>query len=234
MADMEVGQRPRLTEDLRTDVCVVGAGIAGLTTAHLLATEGRSVVLLDRHEICRGETARTTAHLSNALDDRYSNLEKLFGQACSRRAAESHTAAIGCIESICGREGIDCEFTRLDGYLFKGPGESLDILERERDAAHRAGLTGVELVDRAPMPLFDTGCCLRFPDQAQFHPLRYAAGLVEAIEGAGGRIFAGSPVVKGTGGEKACVKTLRGDTVTAGAVVLATNTPIHDNLTIHA
>ena len=121
---------PPLMEDLRTDVCVIGAGIAGITTAYLLALEGRRVVVLEDGAIGGGETGRTTAHLANALDDRYHVLERLHGEEGARLAAASHTAAIDRIESIVAAEGIACDFQRLEGYLFVPPGESLDILGR--------------------------------------------------------------------------------------------------------
>ena len=65
------------------------------------------------------------------------------------------------------------------------------ILDRELEAAHRAGLHNVAKIGRAPLA-FDTGPCLRFPNQAQFHPLKYLAGLAQAIERGGGRIYAGT------------------------------------------
>src|SRR5207245_3926796 len=128
--------------------------------------EGRSVVLLERGLVAGGETARTTAHLSNALDDRYFELEKLFGNACSKLAQESHSAAIDHIERLCVREDIACDFTRLDGYLFAPPGESADLLDCELNAACRAGLAGIVRIDRAPLAGFDTGPCLRCPRPA--------------------------------------------------------------------
>src|SRR5207253_9220003 len=143
--------------------CVVGAGIAGLTTAYLLADEGRSVVVLDDGAIASGETSRTTAHLVTALDDRYFELERLHGEKGARLAAESHSAAIDRIEAIVAKENIECDFERLDGYLFVPPGESTDVLDKELEAAHRAGLMKVERVSRAPLESFDTGSCLRFP-----------------------------------------------------------------------
>src|SRR4051794_8155167 len=90
MATAETPDRPPLEADARADVCVVGAGIAGMTTAYLLSREGRSVVVLDDGRIGGGETCRTTAHLVNALDDRYDELERLHGEQGSRLAAESH------------------------------------------------------------------------------------------------------------------------------------------------
>ncbi len=178
-----------LVDDSHADVCIVGAGIAGITTAYLLAKQGKSVIVLDDGAVGGGQTQRTTAHLSNALDDRYYEIERLHGAEGAKLAASSHTAAIDRIESIIGEEQIACDFVRLDGYLFLPPGESPDLLDRELAAARRAGLGGVELLPRAPLACFDTGLCLRFPRQAQFHPLKYLTAVAGAIERTGGADF---------------------------------------------
>jgi glycine/D-amino acid oxidase-like deaminating enzyme len=107
-----------LTSSLATDVCIVGAGIAGLTTAYLLSREGVKVVVLDDGPLCGGETGRTTAHLANEIDDAYQEIESLHGREGARLAAESHTAAIDLIGRIVLEQNIDCDFVRLDGYLF--------------------------------------------------------------------------------------------------------------------
>lgn len=222
-----------LTADTRADVCVVGAGIVGLTTAYLLAREGRSVVVLDDGPLAGGETCRTTAHLTNALDDRYYWLESLHGERGAHLAAQSHTAAIAAIEAIVAREEIACDFTRLDGYLVLAPGDDGDLLREELAAARRAGLGDVELVARPPGLGHDFGPALHFPAQAQFHPLRYLAGLAGALQRAGGRLHTGSHVVDFADGVPAHVTTATGVTVTAGAVVVATNVPVNDRVTIH-
>ncbi len=214
------------------DVCIVGAGIAGMTTAYLLAHAGRSVIVLDDGPVGGGMTGRTTAHLVNALDDRYFDLESYHGEAQARLAAQSHSAAIDRVESIVKAENIDCEFERLDGYLFVPPGESKEILDRELKATHRAGLA-TELVTRAPLESFDTGQALRFPDQAQFHPLKYLSGLASAIKKLGGRIHTGTHASKIEGGDSARIETENGAVVTAGFVVVATNTPVNDLVAIH-
>src|SRR3954467_10696992 len=161
MATASVPEQQPLGADTNADVCVVGAGIAGMTTAYLLARQGKSVVVLDDGPIAAGQTQRTTAHLSNALDDRYFEIERLHGQGGARLAAESHTEAIARIEAVVRDEGIDCDFERLDGYLFLPPGESPEVLDRELEAAHRAGLADIERLARAPLELFETGPCLR-------------------------------------------------------------------------
>jgi glycine/D-amino acid oxidase-like deaminating enzyme/nitrite reductase/ring-hydroxylating ferredoxin subunit len=219
-----------LTKDLRADVCIIGAGIAGMTTAYLLGKEGKSVIVLDDGPIGGGQTARTTAHLTNALDDRFFELERLFGEKGSQLAAESHTAAIDRVEEVVGDEKIDCEFVRLDGYLFLPPGASMRVLDDELPAAHRAGLPQVRRIDRAPLESFDTGPCLHFPRQAQFHPLKYLSGLALAIGQHDGRIFSATHVSDIQSGS---VTTTNGHTVEADSIVVATNCPVNDRVAIH-
>jgi glycine/D-amino acid oxidase-like deaminating enzyme/nitrite reductase/ring-hydroxylating ferredoxin subunit len=223
---------PRLTRNSRTDVCIVGAGISGLTTAYMLARAGKSVVVLDDGAIASGMTGVTTAHLTCAIDDRYFEIERLHGHEGARLAAQSHSAAIDAIESIVKQEKINCDFSRLDGYLALSPGEDEALLDRELDAAHRAGLPQVVKVPSAPLPSVHTGPCLLFPEQAQFHPLKYLAELTEAIKRLGGRIFTRSHVDSIEGGPPAQIKVGRLK-VTADAVVVATNSPINDRVAIH-
>src|SRR3954463_6017898 len=83
-----------IQKSTRTDVCVVGAGIAGMTTAYLLAREGKRVVVLDEGEVGSGQTGRTSAHLASAIDDRFVEIERMHGEEGSRLAYQSHAAAI--------------------------------------------------------------------------------------------------------------------------------------------
>jgi glycine/D-amino acid oxidase-like deaminating enzyme/nitrite reductase/ring-hydroxylating ferredoxin subunit len=225
--------RSALRDNAHADVCIIGAGIAGITTAYMLTKQGKSVIVLDDGAVGGGQTERTTAHLSNALDIHYFEIERLHGQGGAKLAAESHSAAIDRIESIIVDEQIACDFVRLDGYLFLTPGESAESLDRELAAAHRAGLRDVERLPRVPLLHFDTGPCLRFPRQAQFHPILYLNALARAIERAGGRIFTGTHAESIKGGNPARIETSKGRTVTAEAVVVATNSPVNDLMAIH-
>jgi glycine/D-amino acid oxidase-like deaminating enzyme/nitrite reductase/ring-hydroxylating ferredoxin subunit len=232
MATSPLREERPLTSDSRADVCIVGAGIAGLTTAYLLAKEGRRVIVVDDGPTAGGETCRTTAHLVSALDDRFYHLERLHGAEGARLAAESHASAIDTIERIARDENIACDFTRLDGYLFVPPGDDRTQLDDELQAAHRAGLTDVSRVDRAPVTTFDTGPALKFPRQAQFHVLKYLQGVAEAAKRLGAVIHNGTHVDRLEGGKNARVETSRG-TITADAIVVATNSPVNDLVAIH-
>ena len=234
MATQDMPEFPPLTMEnapAHVDVCVVGAGIAGLTTAYLLQQRGKRVVVIDDGEVGGGVTGRTTGHLTYMLDDRYYELERLHGEHGARIAAESHCAAIDRIEKIVQDEGIDCEFERVEGYLFVPPGESPDVLARELEAAWRAGLRDVERLERAP--LFDTGACLHFPRQAQFHALKYLNQLARILVRAGAHIFGHTHIVEVADGAPARVVSEDGVAVTADAVVVATHTPINDRVAMH-
>jgi glycine/D-amino acid oxidase-like deaminating enzyme/nitrite reductase/ring-hydroxylating ferredoxin subunit len=211
------------------EVVIVGGGIAGITTAYLLAKEGRRVAVIEDGHIGSGETGRTTAHIVNALDDRYFQIEETLGLEASRLAADSHTAAIQQIEDIVMEEGINCDFLRLDGYLFAHHTDTVESIRKEYHASQRAGIK-TEIVDTVPGIPYEEGEFLRFPNQAQFHPLKYLKGLCEVILSHGGMIFTGTHAE--TINEEGIIST-EGYKVSAKYVVVATNTPVNNLFTIH-
>jgi glycine/D-amino acid oxidase-like deaminating enzyme/nitrite reductase/ring-hydroxylating ferredoxin subunit len=221
-----------LTTDIDTDVCVIGAGIAGLTTAYLLASAGHSVVVIDAGRVGGGQTSMTTAHLSNVIDDTYKEMLRLHGPDGARLACESHRMAIDRIETICREERIECGFERVAGYLFLGKGHKERELADEMEAARAAGAK-VTTQPNAPVSGFTSGPCLQFPDQAQFHPLHYVRGLADAFQRRGGRIFSETKAVSAEGGPNARVKTAKGHAIAPGSIVVATNSPFNDLVTIH-
>ena len=222
---------PQLSDSLETDVCIIGAGIAGLTAAYLLTEAGKRVVVLDDGPLAGGMTQVTTAHLSSAIDDRFVNMEWWHGEQGARLAAESHAAAIDLIETVATKLGVDCDFVRLDGYLFPAPGDDEDVIKAEFAAARRANVA-VELASGAPIKDFDTGPCLRFPNQARFHPAKYLAAVAAAVKDGGGRLFTKSHADKVEGGATASV-TVGNHTICARAIIVATNSPINDIVAIH-
>jgi glycine/D-amino acid oxidase-like deaminating enzyme/nitrite reductase/ring-hydroxylating ferredoxin subunit len=217
----------KLTRNISTDVVIIGGGIAGMTTAYLLSKAEKKVILVEDGYIGSGETGRTTAHITHALDDRYYNLEKIHGKQGAQKAAESHTAAINLIESIAKEEKIDCEFQRLDGFLFLDPSDKKESLDKELEATHNAGIASTGIIQQSPLPSFDTGPCLRFPNQAQFQPLKYLAGLADAITNKyKGEIFTETHAQEINFNDTTTIKTLEGYTINATKIVIATNAPI--------
>ena len=186
VGDEPLQRREPLAKDLEADVCVVGAGIAGLSSRYALARAGRSVVVARRRRrsaAARRRAPRRTS--SNALDDRYYAPRapaRRGGRAARRR--EPHARRSTRSSASCAEERSTATSSALDGYLFVPPGRaptsSSSASSRPR---HRAGLAGRRAGSRARRSAASTpGRCLRFPRQAQFHPLQYLAGLARAIE----------------------------------------------------
>jgi glycine/D-amino acid oxidase-like deaminating enzyme/nitrite reductase/ring-hydroxylating ferredoxin subunit len=223
---------PPLASDVRADVCVVGAGIAGATTAYLLAREGRSVVLLDDGRPGCGQTGVTTAHLSNEIDDSYREMIRLHGRHGAQLACHSHRAAIDRIEAIADLEGIACDFGRVSGYLFRADGRPERELDEEFEAARQAGVR-VERLAEARAAGAPSGPCLHFPEQGQVHAMKYLNGMIAAFERRGGRIHTGTRATGVTGDGTVVVQTAAGFTVTCAAAVVATNSPFIDRFAIH-
>lgn len=232
-ATVQMPEFSPLRQNMSTEVCVVGGGIGGLTTAYLLMKEGKSVCILESFELGSGQTARTTAHLSNALDERYFELEKLHGQDGARQAAHSHTTAIEKITQIINDEYIACDFEYVNGYLFQGETDSKNTLQKEFEACQRLGLQNVIKSDHLPIQGFAKEPSLCFPKQAQLHPLKYLSRLAEILRDGGVQIFTHSFAEKFQGGKESFVKTRDGFTVSCDSIVVATNTPINDLFAIH-
>ena len=219
---------PVLNGHVTADVCVVGGGISGLTAAYFLAKAGRHVVVIDAGG---GETRRTTAHLTCALDDRFTTLERYHGAEGARLAARSHAFAIDLIERVVREEGIDCGFERVNGFLLAASAKDRLLLRDELAAAQRAGLDGVTAV---PAPLGnEDALALCFPDQAQMHPLRYVKGLISAIERHGGGLYHARAAAIADNGTRG-VRTTSGFRIGCERVVVATNTPMQERYALNA
>ena len=231
MATASVPDFPPLAGDIKTEICVIGAGIAGLTTAYLLSREGRDVTLIDALGIGAGETGRTTAHFFPP-DEWYVGVEKAFGTEGARMVADSFAKATDLVESIVESEQIDCEFERLDGYLYALPANGFKDLAKEYEAARRAGVD-VELLEQVPGLSFATGSCVRYSNQAQFHPLKYLNGLAAAFVRDGGKIHCGTRAMSIAGDRRVQTISTTGGNIEAQCVVVATNTPFNDRVVMH-
>jgi glycine/D-amino acid oxidase-like deaminating enzyme/nitrite reductase/ring-hydroxylating ferredoxin subunit len=221
-----------LISNLQTEFLVIGGGIAGLSVAYELAHAGREVVVIDRGSIGGGMTARTSAHLSYEIDDFYFELIKVRGARKAKLYLESQRAALDRIEKICAYERIACDFARIDLFCFSPDRNGHKLLKKEYEAVTQLGFVGVEWAD-APVAGEAHGC-LRFRDQARFHPRRYLAGLSNAIKRYGGKFYSRTPIISVKENAKGAIATSAdGHSIGAKAIIAATNTPFVNRLAIH-
>ena len=233
--DLEPPQASRLTtSNVLVDVIVVGAGMAGLSTAYELIDRGLTVAVIDRGKIGRGITSRTTAHLTNFCDEGSAELIGMRGEDIARLFVESQTAGIKRIEEICGGSKTACNFRRLDGFLFPDPQTTQADLDEEMSAVRSLGIK-VEKIHDAPVAGYDGKGVLRYRDQATFNPGRYLNALAESIVARGGKLYADTVVSEVEEKDGAViVRTLNGETIQGGSAVVATNSPINDRFAIHS
>lgn len=225
-----------LTKNIAADVCVVGAGIAGLLVAERLVNEfGMNVVVLDAGPLTGGETSRTTAHFA-IPDDRFMHLEKLHGEKGAQLAMQSHMAATDYVESLVQRLNIDCQWQRLDGYLAVNEHhtqERDELLRDEMEACRRLG-GSVDLVESLPPPWPSSlGRVLRFSRQGQLHPIDMLNGVIAALRARGLGMYTGTRAVEIHGGPSASVETEHGPVVSCRHVIVATNTPVNNLVAMH-
>ncbi len=172
---------PRLSQDARVDVVVVGGGIVGLTTAWLLVSAGKSVAVLERARCASTDTGHTSAHLTMVTDVRLTELANRLGPSHAQAVWDAGLAAIAQMDTIVREQQIDCGFAWVDGYLHAPPDADRDAeaarFTNEATLARELGFDAA-FVEHVPLA---GGPGIRFDNQARIHPRRYLAHLARAI-----------------------------------------------------
>ena len=212
-------------ERVRADVAVVGAGIAGLTTALLLKRSGVRVALVEAGRVCAGVTAYTTGKVSSLHGLTYRKLRASFGEETARAYGEANEAAIGLVAGLVDELGIECGWRRGPAFTYTTDRQTLGKIEEEVEAAQAAGLPASFTTD-TELP-FEVLGAVRFEDQAQFHARHYGLALASAVDGDGCRVFERSRVVAIDASAGVC-RVENGGTVVADQIVLATHIPFLD------
>ena len=218
-------QYPQLRGRRRVDVAVVGAGLVGLTTAVLLARRGLDVAVLEARRVGSGVSGNNTAKVTALQSTRLSTVESLHGEAAARTYAAAAIDGVALLARLAGELEIDCDLQRRPAATFAYTADERSTVEREAEAADRAGLP-VEWAEQLSLP-FTTHGAVVLPEQVLLHPLKYVRGLAEAVHGAGGVVYEDSPVVDLGYGNPNRVHT-SGGSLHADHVVIATHYPLLD------
>lgn len=224
--------RPALAEDLDVDVAVIGAGVAGLSTAYELTRAGLGVAVLEAGRVAGGVTGYTTAKLTALHTLVYDKLRRTRDAQAARLYARSQSEAIEHAEELVDELDIECEWENRSAYTYVRDAGRVDELRAEAEAAREAGLP-TKFVTETGLP-FPVAGAVRVAGQAQFHPRKYLLALTADLVERGGRVYEDT-VVRGLAeGEPCRVTTATGATVRAGHVVVATHYPVFDRALLFA
>lgn len=229
---IELPSYPKLEKNILSEICVVGAGIAGLSVAYQLAKRGHKVVILEGSSVASGQTGRTTAHLTYKPEDLLVEMLKHHSKEKLVSFIEAHKQAIEEIEVIIFQENIDCDFKRLPGYLFSSGVDGNETLREEEKIGHELGLD-VEFLENIP-GVNHLGSAVRYPDQAQFNSGKFIKGLLRVMKELDIEIYENSHVKEFSHHRNKHKLTTNEDiTVEAKFVVVATDSPVNNRYFIH-
>ena len=191
----------KITNNYETDVCIIGAGLAGLSTGYYLAKEGINVIILDKDNIGQKVSGNTTAKITLQHNLIYDYLIKSFGTDFAMKYFKSNKEAISNIKKIIDDENIECDFEYQDNYVYTINQDDITKIHNEIKAINSLNNI-LNSNEKDIFADFVTSCNLPFKicgaikvkDQAQFHPLKYMFGLSKAIKNKGGIIFTNSLV----------------------------------------
>lgn len=169
--------RRALSGDVSCDVCVIGGGVTGILTAHLLAQAGADVVLIEANRLLSGQTRGTTAKLTAQHGLFAAKLLGAVGEDTARGYVQANRRALHAFETLIRASGVDCALSRQSAYLYTS-GDPQPVYDEAR-ASRQLGLDARVVTD-VPAP-FPVRAALELPDQAQMNPFPLLAALAAKL-----------------------------------------------------
>lgn len=225
-SSVELPKFQKLEENMEADICIVGAGITGITTAYLLSQAGLKVILIEAGSILNGTTGHTTAKITAQHDLIYDELIAHIGEEKAKLYYQANHEAIRFIENLVKEHQIDCDLKRQDAYLYTNSDVELSKLEKEMTAYQKLGIEN-ELVTDIPLNL-EMKAALVMKNQAQFHPLKYLNVLLNKFIEAGGLVFEQTTAVDILDEMIPKVVTEKGHTISCKYIIAASHFPFYD------
>ncbi|MDP4170993.1 MAG: FAD-dependent oxidoreductase [Bacillota bacterium] len=220
----------KLNEDITVDVAIVGGGITGITAAYLLSKEGLKVAVLEAGSILNGTTGHTTAKITAQHGLIYDELIHHIGEEKAKLYYKSHAEGLEFIRSLVLEQGIECDFSNEDAFIYASTDEYAEKIEQEWKAYQTLGIEG-SLCESIPFPI-DIKNALRMNHQAQFHPLKYLAGLLDSALHSGCAVYENTTAmdVEDADSDEPKVVTRDGHSISCRHVISASHFPFYDGM----
>lgn len=212
-----------LDQDCYTDVCVIGAGIFGLTCAYYLTKLGFDVTVLEKSDIASKATGNTTGKITSQHGLFYDYLTNSYGQKFAKDYLDVNEEAIENIKNIIDEEKINCDFKYQNSYVYTTKKDELKFIKKEYNAVSDLGYN-CELVTKTGLPFNIVGA-LCFKKQAEFHPIKYLAGLCKCIIERNGKIYTNTTAVDVKMEDSDYITYANGHEIKSKYVIIATHYP---------
>ena len=168
-----------LEKEKETEICIIGGGLFGLTTAYYLTQQGKKVIVLEKGEIGEKVSGNTTGKITSQHGLFYEHLINDYGKEYAKKYLEANEEAIENIKEIVEKEQIECEFNMQNAYAYTTQEDEVIEIQKEVEAVKELGKEA-EFVTQTELPFKIKGA-IKFKNQAQFHVRKYMIGLCKAI-----------------------------------------------------
>lgn len=181
-----------LSNNIETDVCIIGAGIFGMTCGYYLSKAGLKVTIVEKDEIGHKTTGHTTAKITSQHGLFYTYLVDTYGESFAKDYLSANQDAIENIKNIINNEKINCDFERQSSFVFTTNPSEVSQIKKEVDILNSLGLPA-NFVTKTGLP-FEIAGAVQFQNQAQFNPIKYLNGLANSITKNHGEIYTSTTV----------------------------------------
>jgi len=226
MASTPTTNYPKLSQDIKVDVLIVGGGMSGISCAYMLSKEGVKVAILEADRILQGTTGHTTAKITSQHGLIYNKIKNKMSLEMAQQYADANESAIRLIQKIQSDLKIDCDFVHQPSYVFTRQDQYVQKIKDEVETAAQLGIKASYL-EEIPLNI-PIKAAVRFEDQAQFHPRKYLLALAKEISSKGVQIYEQTRAVDIEENGSYVVTTKDGNKVTAEKVIIASHYPFYN------
>lgn len=231
LASTESDDYPQLSEDIKTEVAIIGGGMTGILCAYFLQKKGIESVILEARKIVSGTTAHTTAKITSQHGLIYEKIKTQRGPEIAKQYAEANESAIAEFKKIIDENNIECGFSEQPAYIYTQSEEKIQKMQDELKTVEELGIKA-SYEEEIPFSI-PIKAAIRFDAQAQFHPRKFLLPIAKKISKSNVRIFEKTRAVGLEEGDEYSIITDQGKKVTARKVIISSHYPFYNKAAMY-